>query len=93
VKVAKIFIPHGILKRLEFIQETSTIEECGVLIGTINKDNTARVTREFPAKNTMPSQVSFEIDPQELFNIFNELTDEEDIVAIYHTHPTSHARP
>lgn len=93
MKVSKIFISQGILKRLEVLQETSSIEECGVLIGRVNEDGTVSVTREHPVKNIMPSQVSFEVDPQELFNIFNRLEGEEDIVAVYHTHPTTQARP
>jgi proteasome lid subunit RPN8/RPN11 len=93
VRASKISIPQNILKRLELIQETSDIEECGVLIGKIEKGDNVTVTRLCATKNLLPSQVSFEIDPQELFNIFNQLDNEEDIVAIYHTHPTSPAKP
>ncbi len=91
--IEKILVPESVLRRIESLQETSLIEACGVLVGRLDDYGIARVTRMVPTENLLQSSTRFEIDPRELFEIFDGLEGEEEIVAVYHTHPTSAATP
>jgi len=91
--IEKILVPEHMLRQIRSLQDSSKIEACGVLIGTMNDYGTARVTRMVPTENLLRSPTRFEIDPRELFEIFDELNGAEDIIAVYHTHPTTPAIP
>ena len=68
-------------------------EACGLLIGTIYVD-IVYVEKVQPVTNIKRSKVSFELEPMELYNIWNTSEKEgKDIVGIYHTHPFSSAVP
>ncbi len=84
-------------RNIEYIQselETNRpYEACGILIGTVDID-VANVERVQPMTNIRRSKISFEIDPMELYNVWNTSEKEgKDIVGIYHTHPFSSAIP
>ena len=68
-------------------------EACGILIGTIYID-IVYVEKVQPVTNIRKSKISFELEPMELYNIWNTSEKEgKDIVGIYHTHPFSSAVP
>lgn len=68
-------------------------EVCGLLIGTIYAD-IVYVEKIQPITNIRMSKVSFELEPMELYNVWNTYEKEgKDIVGIYHTHPFSSAIP
>ena len=64
-------------------------EACGILGG-----RDGRATRFFPAVNGEPSPHFYNIEAQDLLQIVTEIDDEdEDVVAIYHSHVQSPAFP
>ncbi len=65
------------------------LEACGYLAGT-----GGLVERHFPMANTDKSEYHFTLDPEEQFKVFNETRKMGfEILAVYHTHPASPARP
>ncbi len=68
-------------------------EACGVLIGTLN-GTTALVEKALPITNVKRTRTSFELDPKEHYDAWNEAEKRgKEIVGIYHTHPVSSAVP
>jgi proteasome lid subunit RPN8/RPN11 len=68
-------------------------EACGVLIGTIN-GSTALVEKALPVTNSKRTRRSFELDPKEHYDAWNEAEKSgKEIVGVYHTHPVSSAVP
>ena len=68
-------------------------ETCGVLIGITN-GNIANVEKVLPIANIRRTKVSFELDPQQLYNAWNDAEKNgKEIVGIYHTHPNHPAAP
>jgi [CysO sulfur-carrier protein]-S-L-cysteine hydrolase len=64
-------------------------ECCGLVAG---RDGVA--TRVFPARNEMASPVAYNVHPQDLLRITNEIEDAGDeLAAIYHSHTKSPAEP
>jgi len=54
---------------VEHSQETYPKEACGMLLGARNYD-LREVNMVFSAKNTLESETSYQIDPQEQLDIF-----------------------
>lgn len=84
-------------KDLNLIQSELEInkpyEACGVIIG-ITSDITVDVKRVIPVTNVRRTTVSFELDPKEFYNAWNNADKSgNEIVGIYHTHPSSYATP
>jgi [CysO sulfur-carrier protein]-S-L-cysteine hydrolase len=66
-------------------------ESCGVILGPIGKDQPTRLK---PMVNSAHSPVFYEFDSKELLALYREIEDnDEEIVVIYHSHPTSEAHP
>ena len=64
-------------------------EACGFLIG-----RSGNADHFVPAPNALRSQTAFEVEPRFLFNLFRKLRSSgEDLLAIYHSHPTGDAVP
>ncbi len=60
-------------------------ECCGLLAG---RDD--RVTHRYPLSNALASPVRYESDPQAMFAAVKDMRKEgTDVLAIYHSHPTS----
>ncbi len=75
------------------LEANKPYEACGVLIGTIN-GSTALVEKALPVTNSKRTRRSFELDPKEHYNAWNEAEkNDKEIVGIYHTHPVSSAIP
>jgi proteasome lid subunit RPN8/RPN11 len=68
-------------------------EACGILVGRV-QGNTAVVEKTIPAYNIKKSRTRFEIDPAQLYEVWDASEREgKEIVGIYHTHPFSQATP
>jgi [CysO sulfur-carrier protein]-S-L-cysteine hydrolase len=65
------------------------MECCGLLAG---RDHV--VTAIFPAMNALAGATTYEIDPQELFQLFRRMRSEGlDHMGIYHSHPAGGNAP
>jgi len=74
---------------LEHAQSGFPLEVCGILGGS-----GAVVTSHYPMTNTDASNEHFMMDPKEQFAVVKALRAAgEEMVAIYHSHPESPARP
>ncbi len=75
------------------LEANKPYEACGVLLGTIN-GNVALVEKALPVTNSKRTRRSFELDPKEHYNAWNEAERSgKEIVGVYHTHPVSSAVP
>ena len=64
-------------------------ECCGLLAG-----KSGRILQRYELRNELASPVAYQADPRDLFVAFREMRERElDLVAIYHSHPSSPARP
>jgi len=84
-------------KHIELIQSeleaNKPYEACGVLIGTIN-GSIALVEKALPVTNVKRTRASFELDPKEHYDAWNEAgKNGREIIGVYHTHPVSSAVP
>ncbi|NIR86575.1 M67 family metallopeptidase [Candidatus Bathyarchaeota archaeon] len=68
------------------------IEACGLLFGKLN-DGEAVVTRVAMMPNVLKSSTRFEVDPQTVFNTFEQADrDKLEFIGLFHSHPAP-ARP
>ncbi len=75
------------------LEKNNPYEACGVLIGTLD-GSTALVEKSMPITNSKRTRRSFELDPEEHYDAWNEAEKTGmEIVGIYHTHPVSSAVP
>lgn len=75
------------------MEESRPYEACGILVGRVQGD-AAVVEKTIPAYNIKKSRTRFEIDPAQLYSVWNESEGEgKEIVGIYHTHPYTSAMP
>jgi proteasome lid subunit RPN8/RPN11 len=75
------------------LEANSPYEACGVLIGMII-GSVAKVEKALPVANSKRTRTSFELDPKEFYDAWNEAEKNgKEIVGIYHTHPVSSAVP
>lgn len=77
----------------EELEKNKPFEACGVLIGGID-GNMANVEKALPVANSKRTRRSFELDPQQFYEAWNEAEKSgKEIVGVYHTHPISSAVP
>jgi proteasome lid subunit RPN8/RPN11 len=89
-------MPLEIRVRAEIVEEMLRIarsdpsmECCGLLAGVGGV-----ITKIFPAKNALASPTAYDVAPQELFQLFRRMREEElDHLGIYHSHPASENVP
>jgi proteasome lid subunit RPN8/RPN11 len=89
-------MPHGIRIRAGIVEEMlhharsePGMECCGLLAGAGGV-----ITKMFPAKNAQASPTAYEVAPQELFQLFRRMREEElEHLGIYHSHPASENIP
>jgi proteasome lid subunit RPN8/RPN11 len=72
------------------IAQRPHIEACGVLLGIQDEQNNWHVEQTHPLRNVFSSPVYFEFDPEEL--LLAELSYPDQIIGVYHSHPTGFAR-
>ena len=87
---AMLDIPADIFDAmLEHARIEAPAECCGVLTG--RADSISRCIR---LRNELASPVAYQADARDLFAAFREMRESElELLAIYHSHPTSPARP
>jgi proteasome lid subunit RPN8/RPN11 len=69
-------------------QEAYPKEGCGLIAGTLTGQ------RFIPVRNVSDSPNAYEMDPQELIDALRNIrTANEQLIAIYHSHPNAPARP
>lgn len=70
-------------------EDAAPLEVCGYLAG---KDN--RITKQYVMYNEDQSAEHFSFNPKEQFKVIREVRAEGlEIIAVYHTHPATPARP
>jgi [CysO sulfur-carrier protein]-S-L-cysteine hydrolase len=70
-------------------QRESPLESCGILGGV-----SPRVSSIYPLHNELVSETRYYADPQDVIQAQIALREQRaDILAIYHSHPRSHAEP
>jgi proteasome lid subunit RPN8/RPN11 len=69
-------------------------ECCGLLAGPVDLDGVARVTHRYPLTNAARSPVEYISDAKEMFEAVRDMRRHGiDVLAVYHSHPTSEAVP
>ena len=83
-------ITKGILEKIyEQAEEEAPLEACGYLAG---KEGV--ITSHYKMTNIDKSETHFSLDPKEQFQVAKSVrADGSDLVAVYHSHPASPARP
>jgi len=83
-------IPQELIDRIvDHAREEAPNECCGLVSGA---DGAA--TEVFPARNEMASPLAYNVHPQDLLRITEEIEGRgEDLAAIYHSHTKSPAEP
>jgi proteasome lid subunit RPN8/RPN11 len=71
------------------VHHRSTIEACGVLLGTIDEQGNWHVEQAYPLRNIFASPVYFEFAPEDLLSV--EMEHPDRIIGVYHSHPTGFA--
>jgi proteasome lid subunit RPN8/RPN11 len=88
-------IPRSVYE--EMLQHALTerpLECCGLLAGVIGDDGVGEVRRRYPLLNAAASPVEFESDPVSLFSAWNDIRRRQwEVLAVYHSHPTSAPAP
>ncbi len=82
---------HGVLLEevLRHAREDSPIECCGLLLGTI-ANGVGIVTTRFAIANELRSESDYLTEPSGMFLAFRYMRDHGlELLAIYHSHPTS----
>ena len=90
LQMLKLEIPNNILEQMLIQAETEApIEACGILAG---KDGT--VNKFYKMTNSDQSSDHFTLLPQEQFKVVKDIRAADlEMLAIYHSHPESPARP
>ena len=83
-------ISKGILEMIyKQAEEEAPLEACGYLAG---KEGV--ITSHYKMTNVDKSETHFSLDPKEQFQVAkNVRADGSDLIAVYHSHPASPARP
>ena len=69
------------------------LECCGLLAGVLEGD-IARVARAYPLVNALASPVEYESDARSMLEAMRDVTrNDHDVLAVYHSHPTSAPLP
>ena len=80
-KITEAIFEHGMRE--------APLEACGYLAG-----NDGGVVRAYPMRNADQSADHFTLEPEEQFRVIREARAENlKVLAVYHTHPASPARP
>jgi proteasome lid subunit RPN8/RPN11 len=66
------------------------LECCGLLAGTVAEDGTGQVCQRYPLVNAAASPVAYLSDPASMFAAWKDMRRRGlDVLAVYHSHPTS----
>lgn len=69
------------------------LEVCGIIAGTKEEDS-YKVAKVYLMRNTAASSEEYLMEPEEQFEVFKDVRENDiELVAIFHSHPHSPARP
>ncbi len=90
IMIAKLLLPHAMYRAmLAHARAQYPNEACGLLRG-----KHGRVTGFLPAKNVSPTpRTDFEVDAESLLRALRWEDEGSELIAIFHSHPTSPAYP
>jgi proteasome lid subunit RPN8/RPN11 len=90
MRAETMILPAVIVREMfAHAEKEAPVEACGYLAGTGEI-----VTRRYPMTNTDRSEEHFTLDPKEQFSVMKAVRQDcLEILAIYHSHPASPARP
>jgi proteasome lid subunit RPN8/RPN11 len=78
---------------VQHAQSAAPNECCGLLAGTL-ETNAIRVENCYPLVNEAASPIEYRSEPRSMFQAIKDMRKEgQEIVAIYHSHPTSEPIP
>jgi proteasome lid subunit RPN8/RPN11 len=88
--VRDLVIPKAIVEKIiEHCMDEKPFEACGILTG-----HAGRVIHAYSTSNAKRSPVYYEVDPEHQEYVLRSMADQgEELVAIYHSHPTAAAYP
>jgi proteasome lid subunit RPN8/RPN11 len=87
---ARVFVSIAAQKTLfQDVYQRRDVEACGVLIGSIDDQGNWHIEQAHPLRNIFDSPVYFEFAPEDL--VTADLTYPDQIVGVYHSHPTGFA--
>ncbi len=70
-------------------EQEAPVEACGYLVGKGDE-----VLKHYPMSNAEQSAEHFTLDPKEQFSVIKRVrAEEQEILAVYHSHPATPARP
>jgi proteasome lid subunit RPN8/RPN11 len=86
----RLLIPRTVLDTVvAHAREAQPNECCGLLAGLMDGE-TGRVTLQFPLRNDLLSPTAFATNPRDMLDASKAMrADGTDVLAIYHSHPTS----
>jgi len=71
----------------EHSRSSFPVEACGILVGR-KEDDEKIVERVYRARNILASPSRYQIDPEELWKVFDETEREsKEVIGFYHSHP------
>ncbi|MGE5672340.1 MAG: Mov34/MPN/PAD-1 family protein [Mycobacterium leprae] len=90
MQTSRLVIPQPLLqKMLEHCLDERPCEACGILAG-----RDGHVTSAYATDNTRHSPVYYEVEPTQQEQALKQMAEQhEELVAIYHSHPTAPAKP
>jgi len=78
---------HDLKEIVEHSRGSFPVEACGILVGR-KEDDEKIVERVYRARNVLASQSRYQIDPEELWKVFDETEREsKEVIGFYHSHP------
>jgi proteasome lid subunit RPN8/RPN11 len=70
------------------------LECCGLLAGVVRDDGVGEVRLRYPLLNAAASPTEFESEPNNHFSAWNDIRRQNlEVLAVYHSHPTSQPAP
>lgn len=90
LQMLKLEIPRDIYSRMvEQAKNEAPIEACGIFAGS-----NGRVEKLYPMRNSDQSSDHFMMEPEQQFAVVKDIRSASlEMLAIYHSHPTTPARP
>ncbi len=87
---ARVFVSIAAQKTLfQDVHQRRDVEACGVLLGNMDEQGNWYIEQAHPLRNIFDSPVYFEFAPEDL--VTADLTYPDQIVGVYHSHPTGFA--
>src|SRR6266545_647916 len=94
MRFARLAIPDLLLEEVfAHAREEAPLECCGLLAGTIT-DGVGVVTARYGIENVVRSATEYETDARGMLHAFRDMRERGiELLAIYHSHPTSEPVP